>query len=118
MPDPALPLRLLLPFLLQPGGGARIDVDDRHMVETVAVLFDGGIVVGAVHQVIQVSNLQNHAVSAILQVAHEIRKLAGLLLLMSESSAYLDAEQEPSLVEKISKLDELTKKLVTGSEPA
>src|SRR5208337_4408028 len=31
---------------------------NRHMVETVAVLFDGGIVVGAVHQVIQVGDFR------------------------------------------------------------
>lgn len=50
------------------------------------------------------------------RTAPEIRKLIGLLLLMTESSAYLDTGQEPSMVERISSLDELTKKLVTGAE--
>jgi membrane protein implicated in regulation of membrane protease activity len=47
----------------------------------------------------------------------EIRRLSGLLLLMTEPSAYLDNERETTLLERIIKLDDWVKKVLTGAKP-
>src|ERR1039458_9714140 len=56
VPNASQPLRLLRQFLLQLGIPARIDIDDRNMADITAVLLDRRIVVGAVHQIIQVGD--------------------------------------------------------------
>src|SRR5450631_3161726 len=56
MPDQALPLRLLRQFLLQSWRPARIDVDDRHMTESAAMVFDLRDMVGAIHQIVEVGD--------------------------------------------------------------
>ena len=54
--DQTLAPSLLGQFLLQPGGGTRIDVDDRHMPEIAAALADRRVVLGGIHQVVEVGD--------------------------------------------------------------
>src|SRR3954463_13544037 len=54
--DQTLAPSLLGQFLLQPGGGTRIEVDDRHMPKIAAALADRSVVVGGIHQVVEVGD--------------------------------------------------------------